>query len=56
MVGHQAVSQNVYLVFIAICLQPTEIGISVVIREKDILSSVSTLSNVAWYTGKHSSA
>jgi hypothetical protein len=46
MVGHEAIRENIDLVFFGIVLQPSEIGETIIIAKEYVLAAITPLGNV----------
>lgn len=53
MIGRAAISEYFNAEFLAVFLEPGQIRLTILFREKDVFAPVPTLGDVVWHTGKY---
>ena len=51
MVGHEAIRENMHLVFLGVVLQPSQIGVAIVIGKEHLLATIAPLGDVMGHAG-----
>jgi len=54
-IRHEAIRQDLHVVLMAVVLQPGQIGVAIIIREKDVLTPIPTLGNMMGHVRKYGS-